>query len=255
MALLNFDARQVAPQTGFDPVPPGWYNVAVDETEMKPTKDGSGSYLKVRYSILDGQFANRKIYTMINLQNKNPQATEIGLKQLSALAHAVGVLLVQDSQQLHNIPLKVKAKIRPAEGEYDAQNNITQWENINAVVGDAAVAPIGQAPAMGQPAPGGFPGGQAPGFAGAPAGQPAAGGMPAWGAAPAAAAPAAQQTQQQPAAGGWAPPAAAGQPWAQPGAGAAPAGQPAAAATVAPAAGAPAGGFNPAGAVPPWAQR
>lgn len=246
MALLNFDARQVAPQTGFDPVPPGWYNVIVDETEMKPTKLNDGAYLKVRYSILDGQFANRKIYTMINLQNKNPQATEIGLKQLSALAHAVGVLMVQQSEQLHNIPLKVKAKIRPAEGEYDAQNNIIQWENINAIVGDAAAAPAAGAPVFAQPAgaqpafaqPAQQPWAQ-PGATAAPAtAQPAPGGMPAWAGAPAAGAPAAGA---QPAVGGWVQPGAA-QPTQQ---------QP-----VQPAAGQPApGGFNPAGAVPPWAQR
>jgi hypothetical protein len=256
MALLNFDARTVAPQTGFDPVPPGWYNVMVDESEMKPTKDGSGSYLKVRYNILDGQFANRKIYTMINLQNKNPQATEIGLKQLSALAHAVGVLLVQDSQQLHGIPLKVKAKVRPAEGDYEAQNNITQWENINAAVGDVA-APAAGAPAFAQP---GAPAAGFPAMGGAPAAaqpwaQPGAGapvaapaqqpmqfqqpaqqapaGMPSW-----AAAPAAQQAPAAAAPGG-------ATPWNQ---------QPAANAQPNPAAGAPTG-FNPQGAVPPWAQK
>lgn len=248
MAQLNFDARQVAPQTGFDPVPNGWYNVIVDETEMKPTKENNGSYLKVRYSILDGQFANRKIYTMITLQNANPQAVEIGLKQLSALAHAVGVLLVSQSEQLHNIPLKVKAKIRPAKDDYDASNSITQWENINAPVGDSAVAAAG-APAFApvvnvaaQPVVG-----QQQQFA-PPSAQPAPGGMPGW-----AGAPAAQQPAQNaaPAAGAWQAPAGqVQQPWQQP---QQPVQQQAPAA--APAQQAAPGGFNPQGAVPPWAQR
>lgn len=251
MALLNFDARSVAPATGFDPVPPGWYNVIVDESSINPTKEPGGSYLKVRYSILDGQHAGRKIYGMITLQNANAQAVEIGLKQLSALAHSVGQLLVQDSQQLHNLPLKIKVKIRPAQGEYEPSNAVTQWENINAAVGEnaapAAGAPVFNpgvaAPAMAQPAQ--QPWAQPAGPVNAAPAAAAPTGMPSWGAAPvaaqpAAAAPAGATSWQQP---------AAGQPWAQPGvapAGAAPAG---------PAAGAAPGGFNPQGAVPPWAQR
>lgn len=240
MAVLNFDARQVAPATGTEPVPAGWYKVVIDESEMKPTKAGDGYYLKLRYNIMDGQFANRKIFGNINLQNPNQQATEIGLKQLSAVAHAVQVLLVQDSQQLHNIPLKIKVKVRTDKtGEYDPNNEITRWANINEQTDDTA-APAAGAPAF-APAAGaapGFPGGASapvmqpwaqPGAAApAAAQQPPPNGMPAWAAAPAASA---------------APPAATPQ-WAPPGgapAGVAPAGAP--------------GGFSGQTAVPPWAKQ
>lgn len=245
MAQLNFDARTVAPSTGFETVPAGWYNVVIDESEMKPTKAGDGScYLKVRYSILDGQFAGRKIFGNINLQNKNPQATEIGLKQLSAVAHAVGVLMVADSQQLHGIPLKVKIKIRKdKDGEYDDQNEIQQWKNINEQV-------EGSAPAAGAPVFNGAPSGNAGPFGGAPAQQPWAqpgqtvqqpaqvvqpnpGGMPSWAGAPAATAQPAAQTQA----------------WQQPQTNQAPP------ATAQPAQQAAPGGFNGQSAVPPWAQK
>lgn len=236
MATLNFDARTVAPQVGFEVLPAGWYNVIVDESEMKPTKAGDGAYLKLRYSILDGAAAGRKIFGNINLQNGNPQAVEIGLKQLSAVAHAVGVLLVQDSQQLHNIPLKIKLKIRTDKsGEYEPQNDITQWKNINEPTETAA--PAAGAPAFAQPAAQpAAPSWQQP--AAAPAGQPAWAGAPAPAAAAPSAAPAGAPAWQQP---------AAQQPWQAPAA--APAQQPAAAPAAAPT------GFNPNGAVPPWAAR
>lgn len=225
MAQLNFDARTVAPQTGFEPLPIGWYNVIVDETEMKPTKAGDGScYLKVRYSVLDGQHSGRKIYGNLNLQNANPQATEIGLKQLSALAHAVGVLMVGDSQQLHNIPLKIKVKIRnDKSGEYEPQNDITSWKNINEPTEAVAGLPAAAAPAWQ-----------------APAAAPAA--APAWAGAPAAAAPSAAPA----AAPAWQAPPAAQQPWQAPAAAPGPA---PAAAPAQPA------GFNASAAVPPWAAR
>ena len=178
MAHLGFDATQVQPDSGqLDPVPAGWYIVSVDESELKPTSDGLGARLAVRFSILEGQFANRKIYTGFNIRNANPVAQEIAFKQLSALAHAVGVLQVQDSQQLHNIPLKVRVKIRPPKDGYDAQNDITAFKNVNEDVGGTAAG--------------------APATPAAPAAPPAA----------AAAAPAAPGA-------GWG--SAPAQPWAQP---------------------------------------
>lgn len=227
MAQLNFDARTVVPDTGQqDPVPAGWYNAVMDKSEMKPTKDGTGARLEMQFKIIDGQFANRKIFEGLNLQNSNPVAQEIAYKQLSAIAHAVNVLLVEDSQQLHNIPLKLKVSLKAANGQYEAKNEIKAYKNINEVVTQPAAAP-GAPAAFGAGAPAAF---------GAP--PPAA-------FAPPAAAPAAQP---------WAPPAAA-QPWAPPVAAAAPVQaapvQAAPVAQAAPAAGlaAPAAGL----AAPAWA--
>lgn len=230
MAQLNFDARTVVPDSGQqDPVPAGWYNVVIDKSEMKPTKDGTGMRLELQFKIIDGQFTNRKIFEGLNLQNANPVAQEIAYKQLSAIAHAVKVLLVEDSSQLHNIPMKVKVKLKAASGQYEAGNSIVAYKDINEVVAATPVAPAPVAPAA---------------FGAAPP-------PPAAFAPPAAAAPAA-----------WAPPAAA-QPWAgaaAPVAAPAPAvAAPAWAAAPAPVAAAPAPAAPvaapapAAGITPPWA--
>lgn len=247
MAQLNFDASRVEPATGFETVPAGWYNVMVDQSEMKPTNDGAGTRLNVRYVILDGPLQGRKLFQGFNLQNANAQAVEIAYKQLSALAHAVGHLQVGDSSELHNRPLKIKVKVKPAEGKYDEQNDVTQWKNINEQVGAAPAA--------------------APSFAGAPA-APAGWSPPAqpqqpqanWGAPPAPApAPAAAwgappppnaapPVQTAPPAAAWTPPAAP-QPWAN----GQPQQQPPAAQQQQPPAQPQPPGQNPAqGAAPPW---
>lgn len=234
---LNFDASRVQPSTGVgDPIPAGWYNVAVDESEMKPTTTGTGMYLKLRFNILDGQYVGRKLFVNLNLQNPNQQAVEIALKDLSAICHAVQHIHLADSSQLHGKPLKVRVGLKPADKEagYDAQNVIKAYREINFVPEGAGggAAPAFAPPAFGAPpaSAGGPP--AAPAGWGAPA-PAAAGGQP-W-AAPGGAAPA---TTAAPAtAPAWTPPAG-GQPWAAPGAQA-----PAAAAGAAAA---------PAGA-PPWA--
>lgn len=259
MAQLNFDARTVAPDQGQqDPVPAGWYKVVMDKSEMKPTKDGTGQRLEMQFKIIDGQYAGRKIFEGLNLVNSNPVAQEIAYKQLSAICHAVNVLVAQDSSQLHNIPLQVKVNLKPASGQYEAKNEVKAYKNINEVVQAAPVAAPG-APASFAP-PLAAPAAFAPPAAPAAAGwQPPAAPQP-WQAAPAAPAAApAWQPPAAPVAPAMAAPAPVAAPVAAPAA-AAPVGQPAWAAAPAPAAApveaapaAPAPAAAPAGITPPWA--
>lgn len=255
---LNFDARQVQPSTGqMDPVPAGWYDLKIDDSDMKPTRDGTSNYLKLRFEIISGQYAGRKLFTNLNIGHANPQAKDIALRDLSAIAHSVGVLAIENSMQLHGIPLKARVSVKPAgkgdDGEtYEAQNVIKAYRPINFVPDSAGAAPAAvAAPSFGGAVPAAPP--AAPAGWGAPpaAAQPPAG----WGAPPAAAAPPAAPAAPW---GGGAPPA---QPWGQP-----PAGPPAGAPPGygQPPAAAPAGyGQPPAGygapggapsAVPPWQQ-
>jgi len=54
MANLNgFNATEVEPTTNFEPLPAGKYLAAITESEMKPTKSGSGSYQR-KYSAING---------------------------------------------------------------------------------------------------------------------------------------------------------------------------------------------------------
>lgn len=153
MAQLQFDASQVAPSTGVaDPVPAGWYDVMMTDSELKPTKDSAttgNAYLASTYEIVSGQYKGRKLFHNFNIRNTNQQAQEIAYRDLSAVCHAVGLLSIQDTQQLHQRPLKVKVTLKPAEGQYEAKNEIRAFKNINEVVGTAG-APAA-APAFGAP--------------------------------------------------------------------------------------------------------
>lgn len=170
MAMLNFNAANVAPDTGIaDPVPAGWYIATVTESDIKPTSNGAGARLAVTLTIQEPvKYAGRKVFTGFNIKNDNPVAQDIAFKQLSALAHAVGVLQVEDSQQLHGIPLKVRVKVKPASGQYEAGNDITAYRNI------AEDVKLG--PANPEAAGVGAPGVSAPGGMQQPAGF--GGGMP-----------------------------------------------------------------------------
>jgi hypothetical protein len=157
MAQLNFDARQVDPQQSFEPIPAGWYNMMIVESEMKPTSNGQGAYLQLSLKVVDGQYAGRQVFDRLNLQNQNPVAAEIAYKRLSAYCHATGVIQVQDSQQLHGIPLKARVSVRTdSTGQYDPSNEIKAVKHINEETGTTAApaqqgfqAPAQQAPQQG----------------------------------------------------------------------------------------------------------
>jgi Protein of unknown function (DUF669) len=172
---LNFDASNVAPDAGRDTVPADWYDVQVSASEIVPTKDGSGKRLRIQARILSGNFAGRILFHAFNIVNNSAEAVRISMAQLSALAHAVGVLQVQDSEQLHGIPLKVKVKIRKGNDDYpDDQNEITVFKpasdpqptNMNANAPRVGGMPSGAAPSWAPAA------GAPQGFAPAQAAQP-----------------------------------------------------------------------------------
>ena len=254
MAQLNFDASQVAPSEALEAIPAGWYNAQMTASAMKPTSDGTGAYLQAEFTVLSGDYAGRKLFDRINLQNKNPVAVEIGYKTLSAICHAVGVIQVQDSQQLHGRPLQLKVSLRAAgpgaDGKhYEASNEVKGYKGMDGAGVPMAGAPVGGAPSWAPQAPVQQ---AAPQYAPPPAAAPQQWAPPAQ---PAAAAP---QQWQQPAP--QAPQAPAPQQWAPPAQQAAPApqqaaptppwqGQPAA---QAPAVGQPVAQGN--APVPPWAQ-
>jgi hypothetical protein len=107
MARLNeaFDATTVEPNKPLEPLPPGRYVVQIVNSEMRPTKDGMGQLLWLELDVLEGEYAGRKLFDRLNLVNANPTTVEIAQRTLSAICHAVGKMQVDDSEQLHLIPL------------------------------------------------------------------------------------------------------------------------------------------------------
>ena len=158
MANFSFDANQVAPDSGqLDPLPAGWYDMYVKESEIKPTSDGTGTRLVLGFGFMDPNQKNRKVTINLNIRNKSEQAQNIALGQLSALCHAVGVLAMQDTAQLHNIPFKGKLKVIAADGQYAAKNDMAAFKHMqdpSVPTGPAALsAAVPGAPVTVRPPP------------------------------------------------------------------------------------------------------
>jgi hypothetical protein len=208
MAQLQFDASQVDPTSQYDLVPKGDYVMCLRETDIKATKANTGHYIDFVAEILEGPQTGRKVFGKINIQNANPTAEQIGQRELSQICHAVGVLQLTDTTQLHEKPFVGRVGVEVSKDpQYDDKSVIKQYKPMAAA---------------GAPTPGGMSIGQAPAApapaAPAPSAPAAAPAAPAAPTAAAPAAPAAPVVGQAPAAPAAVAPAAgeAGKPgWAQ----------------------------------------
>ena len=133
MANLNgFDANAVEPSTDFEAIPAGKYLAVITDSEMKPTKAGTGSYLELTFQIVEGEYKNRNLWARLNLDNPNPVAVQIAKAELSAICRAVGVMLPKDSVELHNLPLLITVKCKRRDDTGDIVNEIKGYAKKEA---------------------------------------------------------------------------------------------------------------------------
>lgn len=151
---FSFDASKVAPQQPLEPVPTDWYNAKIVESGLAPTKDTTGQLLNLTWEIVDGQFKGRRLWDRINVKNKSADAQRIGLSQLSAICHCTGVMQVNDSKELHNKIIQIRALYRDADANYDASNDIKGYKPAEgSVAATAGAAPAAAAAKWGKKAP------------------------------------------------------------------------------------------------------
>ena len=143
----DFDAEQHKPLESYDPLPPGWYPAMIVASSVEKTKAGDGYYAKFEFEVVGGEYQGRKVFTNINLANPNPKAVEIGQRELSSLCRAVSKLRISDTEELHNLPLQIKVKIRPAQGDYAAANEVNGYKPLSESAQPAAAAAAPSAPA------------------------------------------------------------------------------------------------------------
>jgi len=147
----GFDPSAVEPQAPMDdsPLPAGVYTAEITGAEVKPLKSGNGTGLSLEFTVIDPeQHAKRKVWQNLNIQHSNSQAEQIGQSQLSALCRVLNIGKLTDSDQLFGQVLRIRTKVRPAQGEYGPRAEVAAYEQAGAPV--PAQRPV--APAANQPA-------------------------------------------------------------------------------------------------------
>ncbi len=134
MAQLGFIAGDYDPADDFEPVPPGDYEVMITEGDVTFTAKG-GQLAKFTYTIMDGPYQGRRIWSQHNVFNESSKAEEIGRKEISRIAHAVGNPKISDTDDLIQKALLVTVDIEQQAG-YRDRNFIKTWKPLSG--GDAA---------------------------------------------------------------------------------------------------------------------
>jgi hypothetical protein len=148
MANLGYIARasDYKPKT-YDPLPVGWYDAIISESEIKQAANGSGHYLRIVWRVISGQYENRTVITQHTIDHHNADATEIGRNQVNGIAEAIGFDEIEDSEVLHNKPVCVYFTVKPGKGEYGPSNG---FGNVKPMGGQSAKKPAASAPMKSQ---------------------------------------------------------------------------------------------------------
>ena len=122
----------------FGPIPDGWYAVKIAGAEIKQTKAGTGNYVSVQFSVTGPTHANRRVFSIYNIQNPNAEAEKIGLAELARLAGACGIEKLDDTDQLIGMHCEVKVATQKSI-EY-GDKNVVKGAREGAVKNVPAVA-------------------------------------------------------------------------------------------------------------------
>lgn len=140
-SIFNPSAEGQKGMRDFSPVPVGDYKVKIADSEMKRNKADTGSYLNIKWEILEGEFAGRFIWVMLNLENPNAQTVEIAQQELKTICDAVGVAQgISDSAVLHNIPCWAKVGIQAATAQFPAKNKMMNYAPLEGGAAPGAAA-------------------------------------------------------------------------------------------------------------------
>lgn len=135
MALLpNVFVPEEAKSSGFEPIPAGWYEAELIKSELKSTKAKDGKYLSFCFKVIDGDCDGRMIWTNLNIVNKNETAVAIAQGDLKAICESVGFSgELEDTEDLHNIPLAIKVSLKEETAQWPAKNEIKGYKSLDEV--------------------------------------------------------------------------------------------------------------------------
>ena len=144
---FNVEELPISEVGNFEPLPEGWYTATICGAEIKTTKTGSGQYINVRYDITGPTHQGRVVWGMINIKNQSTKTEEIGRAQLRELMSAINLASLSDTDQLIGRATQIKLKVKPADGKYEAGNEVRGFKSAGGTAAPAAM------PAMAAPAP------------------------------------------------------------------------------------------------------
>jgi hypothetical protein len=114
----------------FPPLPDAWYTAQIIESEQKATKAGTGHYLQLTFEILDDNYAGRRAWARLNIDNPSAEAVRIAKSDLARICQALKINALSDTQQLHNSPLQIRVIYKEGDDGYGPSNEIRGYKAV-----------------------------------------------------------------------------------------------------------------------------
>lgn len=121
----------------YELLPAGWYHCFISGAELKNTKNGTGQFIAIKYSVTGPTHQGRVVFGNINIRNQSTKAEEIGRAQLGEIMRAIGINSLANTDELIGANLSVKVAIREARTDdatgktYEAQNEVKGFKSVS----------------------------------------------------------------------------------------------------------------------------
>jgi len=134
MTPFQFDARTVPPASadGNAPLPIGEWPMIITASEIVQNAQKTGGYVKFKVVIIDGEHKGHEGFYRLNMYHENAKTVEIARKQMSALCYVTQKFMLNQLDDLHNIPFIGVVKSNATE-EYP---NATQINGVKDIQGN-----------------------------------------------------------------------------------------------------------------------
>jgi hypothetical protein len=145
--IAGYYDETAKPTSGFDPIPAGVYVAEIVESDIEPISKTNdyGNTLKLTWKIAEGEYAGRLIWQRLNMwgqgYNKAEEVKRGANEDFALIRHITGVLNVNDTSELHFIPMQIKVKVKvDPNGQREPQNEISRGgiyalSNVTAFAG------------------------------------------------------------------------------------------------------------------------
>lgn len=146
-----FNADEHEELGDFSAIPAGEYHVKIKDSELCENNQKTGSYIKFRFEIMEGEYKGRLLFSNLNIIHQNPKAVEIAEKELATICNSVGRVSIEDTDELHGCELMAKVIKKPASANYAESNEIKNYSAIEGL--EQPKNPAGKASAVDKKAP------------------------------------------------------------------------------------------------------
>jgi len=128
---IRFDAKKHEPTTSVTALPSGDYQVVVKSSALKASKAGTSEYLQLQLQVVDGEYRGYIIFDQLIVVHDNPIVTDIANRRLSALCHATNQLLLEDTNQLHGIPVIATVSFVEKTEKWGEKNDVRNYTEVS----------------------------------------------------------------------------------------------------------------------------